>query len=218
MPDSSETELPATPGRRRDPSIGPRALEAALSLYAREGWVGFTFDAVAKEGGFGKPALYRRWDSPAKLLIDAFELLELPTPRDCGSLEEDLRYYARQFVEWSADPRNMMIANRLAVDREINRELAEAYDSTVYLPRYEAVKALNARAKERGEVTDARVSLIAVEMLLGATMVRYSFGEKIDTADAKRKRISYLDHVIDVTMAGLRAQSAVTEPASPVSA
>ena len=51
------------PGRRRDPELDERVLEAALTVYARQGWAGFNFDAVAREAGCGRPALYRRWQS-----------------------------------------------------------------------------------------------------------------------------------------------------------
>lgn len=195
------------PGRRRDPSIRPRALSAALDLYARDGWHGFTFDNVAKEAGVGKPALYRRWENPAQLLVEAFEMLRLPTAKDCGSLEADLRHFAEEFIDFVTEPRNFMIANRLGLDRSINDELAAAYDTTVYLPRVEAVRALTSRAKMRGELGERDSSLMAVEIVLGALNVRQSFSPRSDPEKTRRMLTRYIHEVIDVLLAGLHVRA-----------
>lgn len=46
-------------------------MDAALALYARQGWLGFNLDAVARDAGVSKDALYRRWKNRDALLRDA---------------------------------------------------------------------------------------------------------------------------------------------------
>jgi AcrR family transcriptional regulator len=58
-------------GRSADPTIEPRALEAALIVFGETGWAGFTFDAVARLAKVGKAALYRRWTDRADLIVTA---------------------------------------------------------------------------------------------------------------------------------------------------
>lgn len=51
--------------------IETRIFDAALSLYGRQGWLGFSLDAVARGAMVSKDALYRRWKTRETLLQDA---------------------------------------------------------------------------------------------------------------------------------------------------
>ncbi|MET0369980.1 MAG: TetR/AcrR family transcriptional regulator [Sphingobium sp.] len=64
LPDSSPTRR----GRPRNPAIEERIFASALDVYAAQGWAGFNFEAVAREAGVGRDALYRRWPSREALL------------------------------------------------------------------------------------------------------------------------------------------------------
>ena len=61
----------ATVGRPRDAGLDERVYRAALALYGRVGWSGFSIEAVAREGRVGKASIYLRWSSKAELLADA---------------------------------------------------------------------------------------------------------------------------------------------------
>jgi len=57
-------------GRPRDPNLEQRAFEAARVIYGESGATQVTFANVASRAGIGKPALYRRWESPQDLLLE----------------------------------------------------------------------------------------------------------------------------------------------------
>ncbi|MFD2354881.1 TetR/AcrR family transcriptional regulator [Nonomuraea ferruginea] len=79
------------PGRPPDPGIEPRVLDATLQIYAEVGWAGFTMDAVARRARVGKAALYRRWESKEKLIVEALASITMPVMAETtGSLREDL--------------------------------------------------------------------------------------------------------------------------------
>lgn len=84
----------ASPGRPRDPDTERRALAAALDLFGRRGWSGFTIGGVATEARVGKSAIYLRWPSREALLVAAFEEFEAffeHTCPECRTFRERMR-------------------------------------------------------------------------------------------------------------------------------
>jgi len=66
-------------------------LEATLDVLAEVGYDRLTMDAVAKEAQASKATLYRRWETKARLVIDALACMKGPTSSvDTGSLRGDL--------------------------------------------------------------------------------------------------------------------------------
>lgn len=70
---AADAERSPGPGRPRDPEVDARVMEAAIRVYAREGWAGFTIGKVAAEAGTGKSPIYRRWPDKHGLLVAALE-------------------------------------------------------------------------------------------------------------------------------------------------
>lgn len=71
-----------------------RLLEAAASVYARDGLTGATLDQVAAEAGFTKGAVYAHFGSKENLL---FALLEEHVARQVG---EQVALFDRERVTW----------------------------------------------------------------------------------------------------------------------
>lgn len=71
IPTETRAVKPAGRGRPRDPRIEARILDAALTLYGRQGWLGFSLDGVARSAHVSKDAMYRRWKTRDSLLRDA---------------------------------------------------------------------------------------------------------------------------------------------------
>ena len=182
-------------------------MDAALKIYVLKGWDGFTFEAIAREAGVGKPALYRRWSSPAHLLIDAFGQLDLPTPRNCGSLRADLLDYGNQFIAWYSTPERAFIGSRLTVDRWRDSTLAALYDQYVRRPRIAAARAMTDLAIARGEIDSAVDARTAIELLLGAMSSHFTQTRQerltrlIDTFPA------YVETLVDIIIEGITARS-----------
>lgn len=75
--------------RGRPPSIAVRSAieEAARQVMVDDGLDGFSFSTVAHKAGSSRATLYRHWDSPEELLLDALEETIRP---DTSSASGDL--------------------------------------------------------------------------------------------------------------------------------
>lgn len=92
-------------GRPRDPDVERRALVAARSIYGESGKSQVTFANVAAQAGIGKPALYRRWETPQELLMDALRAIPLPEGiPDLGDAQAELASYARGLMRLYVSP------------------------------------------------------------------------------------------------------------------
>lgn len=175
------TEGTVQSGRRRDPRIEPAALAGAMEVYASTGWGGFSYDAVARASGVGKPAIYRRWKDRADLLVSAFESVDFPIAEDRGTLQADLDHYADAWVRWFQAPHLPQAGTLILADSAAHAELGEVYQSRVMGPRVAAVRAITVRAIERGELpSDTAVTAIP-ELLLGSFFMHWSFAGRTDS-------------------------------------
>ncbi len=79
------------PGRPRDPSIDAAVRRAVLDLLGEVGYARTTVDEVARRANVGRPAVYRRWQSKAHLVLDVlFEVDMAPQIRRSGDVRADL--------------------------------------------------------------------------------------------------------------------------------
>lgn len=212
LPDVAALPKSPRPGRPRDPAISKRVMKAALHLYAREGWSGFVFDAVARKAKVGKPALYRRWNSAQHLLVDTLNAVDFPVARDCGSFRADLLDLGTQWVHWYSDRDRGLTIQRLYPDCLVNPELRDLYDTFVMGPRAEAARAITRRAMDRGEIdNDVPTSLVA-ELLLGALQIHYSVTppEKLDRLAATF--MSHVEHLVDTIVQGATGAPSASVP------
>lgn len=206
MSASAPDTSPAKPrGRRRDPGIAPRAFAAALEVYATTGWSGLTFEAVARQSGVGKPAIYRRWDGPESLLISALESIEFPIARDLGSLRADVQDYAEQWARWFRTSHLPELGHRLLVDTKTHEELHRQYHGRVMGPRVIAVRAVTARALERGEIPAGTPTTMLPELLLGAFFIHWAFAENPDSSEFRDGLPGFASSTADAVLRGLRA-------------
>lgn len=197
----------STAGRRRDPLIEVKVTSAAISVYAREGWNGFTFDAVAREAGVGKPALYRRWSSREDLLIQALVTIGFPTARDRGSLRADFLDYAEQWVEWYGDQDRGLAVARLWPDCQATPELSAVYFKIVGDPRIRAARQITRRAIERGEIGPGLHSATIVELLIGAIGNHWMFTPTAKLDKLHRTFRAHAETLVDIILSGVAAVS-----------
>jgi AcrR family transcriptional regulator len=190
------------PGRKRDPLMESKVFDAALRVYAAEGWSGFTFEAVAREAGVGKPALYLRWESPEDLLVRAFSKIHFPTARDCGSLRADLLDYALQWAEWFADPVTITVGLRIRPDCERNPELAAMYQKIIVGPKNRAAKAIGRRAVTRGEMDAEIPAMTLVEILIGSINLHWTYATTA-RGRARPALSAFARTLVDIILTGL---------------
>ncbi|MDQ0674694.1 AcrR family transcriptional regulator [Pseudarthrobacter siccitolerans] len=187
-------------GRPRDPAIDRRINEAALSVYAAQGWQAMTMDAIAKDAGVGKSALYRRWPNKGKLLIDAMLTLEVIQDVDTGNLREDLLILARQFADMYFGPTSMTYL-RFQVEARLIPELQEVGED--YVRRQVlAGRSIIRRAIARGELPVETSPTVPMAMLYGAIMTHsFSYPQQLDER-VRRNLPLFLEDLVDSVIAG----------------
>jgi AcrR family transcriptional regulator len=86
-------------GRPRDPQIDAAVRKATISVLSESGYGGFTLEDVARRAGTTKPAIYRRWSSRQRLMLDALgRRLGAVRPPDTGCTLCDLDECLKLFV------------------------------------------------------------------------------------------------------------------------
>ncbi|MDR3658831.1 MAG: helix-turn-helix domain containing protein, partial [Mycobacterium sp.] len=92
-------------GRPRDRRIDDAVLKATVALLGEAGYAALSVDAIAKQAGTSKPAIYRRWPSKAHLVHEAVFPADIATDLpDTGSLAGDVREMVRGTVAVFSTP------------------------------------------------------------------------------------------------------------------
>ena len=148
-------------GRPRDPQIDAAVLKATIAVLGQSGYGGFTLEDVARRAGTTKPAIYRRWDSRQRLILDALEKrLGAVRPPDTGctlcDLDECLKLFVGAFRRLPPD-----VIGPLWADCAEDPELRAAFLGAVFDPPRAAVRVTLERALTSGDLReDVDVDLI----------------------------------------------------------
>ena len=149
--------MPTRPGGR---TARTRAavLKATVAELAERGYEALTVEQVASRAGAHKTTLYRRWGGKRGLVVDAVEAFAAGAVQvpDTGSVDEDLRRWARSIVAMltARDSGPVVRALLGAGDTPETRDLRRRF----YRTRVALVVPIVERAVERGELppgTDA---------------------------------------------------------------
>ena len=206
------TGLASRPGRRRDPSLEPRVVAAALAVYAEAGWSGFSFDAVARRAGVGKAPLYLRWASKEDLLLAAFGAHTTAiTIRDSGNLRDDLVEYACRLLDSKAGPDGWAFL-RLHLEATVTPALHARFSRQIASPHVQGARARLDRALERGELPAGAPAGLALDSLYGAVLIKIilsSPDERARLADDPRR---YAEPLVDFMLRGLLAAHDQRQP------
>ena len=200
---SARTGLASRPGRRRDPSLEPRVVAAALAVYAEAGWSGFSFDAVARRAGVGKAPLYLRWANKEDLLLAAFGAHTTAiTITDSGNLRDDLTEYTCRLIDSKAGPDGWAFL-RLHLEATVIPALHASFSSQIASPHVEGARALLDRALERGELRPGSPTDLMLDSLYGAVLIKIILsppGEREQLAQDPR---GYAGQIVDFVLRGL---------------
>lgn len=157
-------------GRRRDPTIDDRLRRAARTLCAREGWVGFHFEGVAKAAVVSKDAVYRRYADAEALLLDALSDHSVPALAADGPVEDALIAYACDTFRYFAG--GYGLANlRVHIDGERYPNVLQQYRSGVVEPQIRQAVAVLEAARAEGRLHPGTSPAAVIEALGGAVMV-----------------------------------------------
>jgi AcrR family transcriptional regulator len=129
---------------------------------------------VAARARASKSTIYRRWPTKEHLVIEAFNRWPELTPRDRGDVMSDLIDLYRQFLRILHRPPSNAIMPTLVAERAHNPELAAVFDPLMQRRREPARVVLH-RAVERGELPRDTDVELAVDALMGVTVLRMYF-------------------------------------------
>jgi AcrR family transcriptional regulator len=179
-----------------------RILDAAITVYGRLGWSGFTFDRIAREAAVGKSTLYLRWPSKRELLMDA--LLEHTKPLaapDTGSLRGDMTWVLTKLLEMHFGPSGW-VGLRAFVEAAAAPDVLEQFHQRVADYHQQASRVMLERAVERGELPPDVKGRIFLESMFGA-VYQHTFSTPPEQREAARREIpAYVAELIDFLLAG----------------
>lgn len=163
-------DQPAAKGRPRDPDLEQRVRLAACQVYGRQGWSGFSIEAVAREATVGKASIYLRWSDKHSLLVDALAATLIhPGDVDTGTLRGDLIALARHHVGYYVGDLKEA-ALRMTTEASLIPELRPTWDAWRE-SQVLAARATVRRGIARGELPhDASVTLL-LDALFGAALM-----------------------------------------------
>ncbi|MBW0104464.1 TetR/AcrR family transcriptional regulator, partial [Pseudonocardia sp. KRD291] len=173
-----------------------RIAEAAVELFGRAGWAGFSLEAVARHAGVGKASIYLRWETKERLLTEALgsSLLDIADV-DSGTLRGDLVELARQMLALYLG-RTRRAALRMAVEAPMIPGVGRRWDALLESQVLTA-RAMVRRGIRRGEVpADTSVTLL-LDTLCGGVVMHVS-----STPDHLQERLAadlddYADRLVD---------------------
>jgi len=162
------------PGRPRSKRSEEAIIRATTALLADERYASITVSKVAARARASKSTIYRRWPTKEHLVIEAFNRWPALTPHDRGDLLSDLLNLYRQFLRILHKPPSNAIMPTLVAERAHNPSLAAVFDPLMQRRR-DPVRVVLRRAIERGELPrDTNIEL-AVDAIMGVTVLRMYF-------------------------------------------
>jgi AcrR family transcriptional regulator len=164
------------PGRPRDRQIDVALLEATLAVLDESGYGGLTLEAVARRAGTSKPAIYRRWPTRQRLVLDALSqrLGEAQAP-DTGctlcDLDECLKVFVAAFRRMPPE-----VIGPLFAECAGDSGLRAAFMSALFDPPRAAVRQTLERAHGRGDLRDELDVELILDLIGSLVHYRVLFG------------------------------------------
>ncbi|MEC9431757.1 MAG: TetR/AcrR family transcriptional regulator [Pseudomonadota bacterium] len=187
------------PGRPRDPTLEGRVHDAAMRLYAEQGWSGFSIERIAREAGVGKAAIYARWPTKQALLAATFDLRWEPMKDlDTGSLRGDLAAWVALSMARFGDNGSGMVMNAQvdALRHPEFREIIAPFQATAG----RRMRKIFHRARDRGELA-ADIDLdLAVLMVIGPTTQRHARIEATPHEMTSEETARFCDDLVALLM------------------
>ena len=169
------------PGRPLDPQVSEAIGTATLRLLVRDGFAALSIEAVAREAGVGKPAIYRRFAGKPELVAAAIDTalppMRAPAPGPArGRLRELFAALPLDAASYLA-----LIGGLMAEHRR-HPELIEAFRERILLPRRTLVMDAIAEAQGAGEVRSDLEPERLLDLLAGPLLARTFAGRDVGPA------------------------------------
>lgn len=191
-------------GRPRDAGLDDRAYHAALTVYGRQGWSGFSIEAVAREARVGKASIYLRWSSKADLLADAVASMMTDTSAiDTGSFRSDLIAMGMISVKASFGPYADAFLRLHGEARHIP-EIDARWD-TMRGGQVKAARSMVRRAIRRGDLPPGTPVTPLLDAIFGGIMMNAITAPPHLREKAKADAPAHLEALVDLVLAGIGA-------------
>jgi AcrR family transcriptional regulator len=162
------------PGRPRSKKSEEAIISATTKLLTDEGYDKLTVLKVAAYARASKSTIYRRWPTKEHLIIEAFNRWPALVSHDKGDLLSDLLDLYRQFLRVLHRPPSNGIMPTLVAEKTRNPALAAVFEPLMQ-KRRDPVRAVFRRAIERGELSRDTDTELAIDAIMGATVLRLYF-------------------------------------------
>jgi AcrR family transcriptional regulator len=156
----AEVDAPPKATRRRGDALEQSLLDAAWDVLAKNGFGGFTMEAVALQARTSRTVLYRRWETPSALAMDAIgqrmisNSIEVP---DTGNVRDDLVSFLDELGRKRAEI--MVLFSMGAVQIfGCSQETFADFMERISAGRTSKVALILQRAVDRGEIDPARLT------------------------------------------------------------
>lgn len=156
---------PSTPERatrRRGDSLTEAIYRTTLRELAEHGFDKLSFDKIAASAGTGKASLYRRWSTPAELVLDALtdpvSGFGEPTEPRTGSLRGDLVHLLNSLARGVAELPHGRAFLPLITQRPRHPELYASVRRLVIEPRRQQIMNILRAAADRGEIDESVIT------------------------------------------------------------
>lgn len=182
-------ESPIGPrGRRRDPSIDARVLQAAVEELAERGISGFATNSVAARAGVDKRGIYARWPDRDQLVVDAIGSLAAGlTVPGTDTLRDDLLALIPSVAAVFTSPR-IEILQRCIQEAQEYPAIYAAFRRDSIDRCMAVVENAFRSAQRRGEIPTTVDPALAAEAFIGMIMARASFTGEAAILDPDRQR------------------------------
>lgn len=195
---SEQTHTAPRRGRPRSEKARLAILQAAADLLLDHGMARVSMDAVAERAGVSKATIYRWWPSKERLALEALLKWAAASspPRDTGTLRGDLLALVRPWVrEIRTRPFGRVIAAVVA-QAQSDPDFAAVYRRHFVEPRREPMRAVFARAVDRGEASADLDIEVALDLIYGPLYHRLLHGHAPLTE-------RFAQDVVDLALAGI---------------
>jgi AcrR family transcriptional regulator len=169
-PDWSVDAVPA--------DIRARVMPAVIDELARWGVERFNIEAMAERHRLDPAMIYRYWDDRQRLIVDAAiaDVEGLSSAADTGSLRGDLLALARALTDRLNTEAGRTIVRAVVMDRRGRHD--EETRMMFWAARFNVVRAVVDRARERGELREGVNTLAAVLTILAPLNIRALYSDE----------------------------------------
>jgi AcrR family transcriptional regulator len=189
------------PGRPREQRADNAIIEAALQLFADEGYHSMSVEAVAAKAEVSKATIYRRWAGKRELVLDALATLndDFPANPDPHRGTRDLLLMALHHMNnRDTDTLAGRIMPRMMVYSVSQPDLYAEYFDRVIMPRRQWLHAALRQGMERGELRPDLDVEMATIALIGPVLLQ------INSSGRREPRPDLPEQLMDMLWPGLR--------------